>query len=198
MGDLDWKVEKEFGIKRGPRHEFESLKGKDLLAWLTMAREHAMGDVYGPVGQEEAQRYNKAMKAWHMGIGGTKHEGPEPGSEANLIEPEAMLKLLVKNFKEDYLPKLITPREFKYQFGSQGRSFKSRVTMANIDHVDELRTYTMGQDEIEDPTYFMGYKDWADRAGEQYLIAKELQKRNPQMDIPGITPEMRERMLTTD
>ena len=160
-----------------------------------MAREHAMGDVYGPVGQEEAQRYNKAMKAWHMGIGGTKHEGPEPGSKANLIEPEAMLKLLVKNFKEDYLPKLITPREFKYQFGSQGRSFKSRVTMANIDNVDELRTYTMGQDKIDDPTYFMGYTGWADRAGEQYLIAKELQKRNPQMDIPGITPSMREKML---
>jgi len=197
LGDLDFKVEKEFGIssERGPRQEFESLKGKDLLAWLTMAREHAMGDVYGPVGPKEAQRYNKAMKAWHMGIGGTKHEGPEPGSEANLIEPEAMLKLLIKNFKEDYLPKLITPREFKHQFGSQGRSFKSRVTIANIDNVTELRTYTMGQDEIEDPTYFMGYKNWADRSGEQYLIAKELQKRNPQMDIPGITPEMREKML---
>jgi len=56
----------------------------------------------------------------------------------------------------------------------------------------------MGQDDVNDPTYFMGYGHWADRSGEQFLIAKELQKRNPEMNIPGITPEMRERMLTTD
>ena len=197
LGALNWKVEKEFGIK-DVGNNYGKLKGKDILPWLELAYEHAKGDVYGPVGQEEAERYNKAMKAWHMGIGGTKHEVPEPGSKANLIEPKAMLKLLIKKFKENYISKLYEPKGWKYVFGTTGKNFKSRITIGSIDHVDELRSYTMGQDDVNDPTYFMGYGHWADRSGEQFLIAKELQKRNPEMNIPGITPEMRERMLTTD
>ena len=197
LGALNWKVEKEFVIKE-VGNNYGKLKGKDILPWLELAYEHAKGDVYGPVGQEEAERYNKAMKAWHMGIGGTKHEGPEPGSKANLIEPKAMLKLLIKKFKENYISKLYEPKGWKYVFGTTGKNFKSRITIGSIDHVDELRSYTMGQDDVNDPTYFMGYGHWADRSGEQFLIAKELQKRNPEMNIPGITPEMRERMLTTD
>ena len=199
LGVMNHKVEKDFGIEPsesyGPTLENSLLKPNQVLPWLEMAREHAMGDPYGPVGQDEAERYNKAMKAWHMGIGGTKHEGPEPGSNANLMSSEDILKLITKKYKEEYLPKLYQGKPWKWVFGSSGKSFKSRIPVGSIDHVDELRTYTMGQDKVDDPTYFMGYGHWADRSSEQFLIARDLQKQNPEMDLPGITPEMREKIL---
>jgi hypothetical protein len=197
LGDLNWKVEKDFGIEVD-RDSWGSmgkkqgrLKGKDVLPWLELTYEHAKGDIHGPAGQEEAQRYNVAMKAWDR----EGKKGPEPKSEANLVEPKEMLNIILGHYKKDYIPQLHKSEGLERLLSSRG-GVRSKVTIGNTDEVYYLRHFIMGQNDISDPTYFFGQVDkWADPGMEQYKTGIDMQKINPEEDIAGISPEMRKRIL---
>ena len=199
LGALNWKVEKDFGINvdrdtwGSMGNKQGRLKGKDILPWLELTYEYAKGDIHGPAGQEEAQRYNVAMKAWDR----EGKKGPEPKSKANLVEPKEMLNIMLNHYKKDYLPKLYKSDGWKSLFGTRG--FRNKISLGNLDEVYYLRHFIMGQNNISDPTHFFGQVDkWADDGMKQYKIGIDMQKINPEQDIAGISPEMRERILADD